>query len=139
MKATATMLDGPGQDDDRVSPPRRGKKLTLAGAACALAAAALTFGAVHHSSARSVRPTATTVQQGTNVVDSPDGLGSGPDGTGNPSLAAPDAGDIRTAIEVDGAAANARLHDMRDEREAARAAVANDDAAGTTPFAGSGD
>lgn len=135
MKSTATVLDDTRTDGDPISSRRRGRKLWLAGAACALAAYALTVGALHYGGDSSARVPARPVQQGTGVLDSVAGLRNGPDGSGDPSLAATSvpAGDP-TAVEVDSAAAIARLHDLRDEREVARAGGANDGAAEETPF-----
>jgi len=138
MKSTATTLDDRRHHGEPVSPHRRGRKLKLAGAACTLgAAAALTLGPIHHTGERSVRAPVQTVHQGTHVSDSVAALSGGPDGVGDASLAATNAAeDHRTAIELDTAAANTRLHDMREEREAARTAGANGTADDESSLAG---
>jgi dihydropteroate synthase len=67
------------------------------------------------------------------------GLRRGSGGTGESPLAATDAAaDGRTAVEIDRVAANAQVHDLREEREAARVTDAPGDAA-ESPSGGSSD
>lgn len=108
MKSTATLLDDVHQDREAISPPRRGRKLAVAGAACAAGAVtALTFGGMHHSGGRSVPRSAQTVPQRPNVVESVAGDRSGSHRDRDASSAA--TADDRTAVEVDSVAAIARL------------------------------